>query len=82
MPLLPPALPPLLTPPPTHHHHARLQATASGGQPGPGGSYLGGQSKIGCGQQAVLFAFENFARRMVHQFPTDPTAQVGGCLVG
>lgn len=28
--------------------------------------------------QAVLFAFENFARRMVHQFPTNPTAQV--CL--
>lgn len=28
--------------------------------------------------QAVLYALENFARRMVHQFPTNPTAQV--CL--
>ncbi len=26
----------------------------------------------------MLFAFENFARRMVHQFPTNPTARV--CL--
>ncbi len=28
--------------------------------------------------QAVLYALENFARRMVHLFPTNPTAQV--CL--
>lgn len=28
--------------------------------------------------QAVLYAFENFARRMVHSFPTNPTSQV--CL--
>lgn len=26
----------------------------------------------------MLYALENFARRMVHQFPTNPTAQV--CL--
>lgn len=37
---------------------------------------VGAESHIGCGQHVVLYAFENFARRMVHQFPTDPTAQV------
>jgi len=31
--------------------------------------------------QAVLYAFENFARRMVHQFPCNPTAQVRAIIV-
>lgn len=43
-----------------------------------GGVQEGGEGHLGGGQQAVLFAFENFARRMVHQFPTNPTARV--CL--
>ena len=43
-----------------------------------GGVQEGGEGHLGSGQQAVLFAFENFARRMMHQFPTNPTAQV--CL--
>ncbi|EFN59234.1 hypothetical protein CHLNCDRAFT_138218 [Chlorella variabilis] len=43
-----------------------------------GGVMEGGEGHVGSGQQAVLFAFENFARRMVHQFPSNPTAQV--CL--
>lgn len=43
-----------------------------------GGVHLGGEGHIGRGQYAVLWAFENFARRMVHQFPTNPTARV--CL--
>ena len=38
----------------------------------------GGEGHMGGGQQAVLFAFENFARRMVHQFPTNSTSKV--CL--
>ena len=43
-----------------------------------GGVQEGGEGHLGSGQQAVLFAFENFARRMMHQFPTNPTAHV--CL--
>ena len=38
-------------------------------------AHVGAEGRIGCGQTAVVFALENFARRMVHQFPTDPTAQ-------
>ena len=36
----------------------------------------GGEGHIGGGQQSVVFAFENFARRMLHQFPASKTAQV------
>ncbi|KAL4853629.1 Tetratricopeptide repeat protein SKI3 [Chlorella vulgaris] len=43
-----------------------------------GGVMEGGEGHVGGGQQSVLYAFENFARRMVHQFPSNPTAQV--CL--
>ena len=43
-----------------------------------GGVQLGGEGHIGRGQDAVFWAFENFARRMVHLFPTNPTARA--CL--
>ena len=61
----------------------------SGGQVSVGGQEVGGQKGlaagvqtgaegcIGLGRQAtVAFAVENFSRRMYHQFPTNPTAQV------
>ena len=42
-----------------------------------GGVQLGAEGHIGAGRDAtVAYAIENFSRRMMHQFPTNPTARV------